>query len=87
MDAEADRRHKIAGLFCKVYERAVLLTPTEENIRIWAECTRMAPEEIEGSVQEPCELAQTFQAIGDLLKNAISCVHQWPDALSDQGHN
>ena len=47
LDAEADRRHKIAGLFCKAYERAVLLTPTEENVRIWAECTRMTQEEIE----------------------------------------
>ena len=83
LDAEADRRHKIAGLFCKAYEKAVLLTPTEENVRIWTECTRMTQEEIEDSVQESYELAQTFQTIGDLLKNAISYVHQWPDALSD----
>ena len=83
-DAEADRRGKIAGLFCKAYERAVLLTPTEENVRIWTECTRMTQEEIEDSVKDSYELAQTFQTIGDLLKNAISCVHQWPDAPSDQ---
>ena len=75
-DAEADRRHKIAGLFCKAYEKAVLLTPTEENVRIWTECTRMTREEIEDSVQDSYELAQTFQTIGDLLKNAISCVNQ-----------
>ena len=87
LDAEADRRHKIAGLFCKAYERAVLLTPTEENVRIWAECTRMTQEEIEDSVQESHELAQTFRTIGDLLKNVISCVYQWPDALSDQRQN
>ncbi len=84
LDAEADRRHKIAGLFCKAYERAVLLTPSEENVRIWAECTRMTQEEIEDSVQDSYELAQTFQTIGDLLKNAVSCVHQWPDAPSDR---
>ena len=87
LDAEADRRHKIAGLFCKAYEKAVLLTPTEENVRIWTECTRMTQEEIEDSVQESYELAQTFQTIGDLLKNAISCVHQWSDALSNQGQS
>ena len=87
LDAEADRRHKIAGLFCKAYERAVLLTPTEENVRIWTECTRMTKEDIEDSVQDSYELARTFQTIGDLLKNAISCVHQWPDALSDQGRS
>ena len=84
LDAEADRHHKIAGLFCKVYEKAVLLTPTEENVRIWTECTRMTKEDIEDSVQDSYELAQTFQTIGDLLKNAISCVHQWPDAPSDK---
>ena len=75
-DAEADRRGKIAGLFCKAYEKAVLLTPTEENVRIWTECTRMTREEIEDSVQDSYELARTFQTIGDLLKNAISCVNQ-----------
>lgn len=34
-DAESDHRHKIAALFCKAYERAVLLTPTPENVRCW----------------------------------------------------
>ena len=83
-DAEIDRRHKIAGLFCKAYERAVLLTPTEENVRIWTECTRMTREEIEDSVQDSYELAQTFQTIGDLLKNTVSCVNQRSDAPSDR---
>lgn len=87
LDAEAERRGKIAGLFCKAYEKSVLLTPTEENVRIWAVCTRMRQEEIKDSVQESYELAQTFQTIGDLLKNTISFVHQWPDALSAQGQN
>ena len=63
LDAEAERRGKIAALFCKAYERAVLLTPTLENVRIWVENTRMEPDEIEDSVQESYELAQTFQAI------------------------
>ena len=35
-------------------------------------------------MKEPYELAQTFQTIGDLLKNAISCVHQWSGAPSDK---
>lgn len=70
-DAEADRRHKIAGLFCKAYERAVLLTPTLENVRCWVNCTRMRPEEIEDSVKESYELAQVFQTIGDILKDEI----------------
>ena len=86
-DAEADRRGRIADLFCKAFEKAVLLTPTEENVLIWTECTRMTREEIEDSVQESYELAQTFQTIGDLLKNALSCVNQWPDAPSDRAQS
>ena len=62
---------KIAGLFCKAFERAVLLTPSEENVRLWVEGTRMRPDEIGDSVRESYELAQTFQTIGDILKNEI----------------
>ena len=70
-DAESDRRHKIAGLFCKAFERAVLLTPTEENVRIWAECTRMTPEEIEDSAKEAHELAEAFSTIAGVLETMI----------------
>lgn len=71
VDAEADKKGKIAGLFSKAYEKAVLLTPTLEYVRCWVEGTRMRPDEIEDSVRESYELAQTFQTIGDLLKNEI----------------
>ena len=71
MDAEIERKSKIAGIFCKAYEKAVLLTPTLDNVRCWTECTRMRPNEIADSVRESYELAQTFQTIGDLLKNEI----------------
>jgi len=69
IDAEADRRGKIASLFCKAYERAVLLTPTSENIRCWVEGTRMRPDEIEDTIKESYELAQVFQTIGDVLRH------------------
>lgn len=70
-DAESDRRHKIAGLFCKAFEKAVLLEPTEENVRIWTECTRMTREEIEDSAKEARELAETFSAIADILEQKM----------------
>jgi hypothetical protein len=70
-DAESDRRHKIAGQFCKAFEKAVLLTPTEENVRIWAECTRMTTEEIEDSVKEARELSEVFSTIGDILEQML----------------
>ena len=71
IDAEADRRGKIASLFCKAFERAVLLTPTEENVRIWVENTRMRPDEIEDSVKEARELAIVFSAIADVLEHLL----------------
>ena len=71
LDAEADRRGKIAGLFCKAFERAVLLTPTEENVRFWVEGTRMRPDEIEDSVKEARELAEVFSAIAGILETMI----------------
>ena len=71
IDAEADRRGKIASLFCKAFERAVLLTPTEANVRIWVENTRMRPDEIEDSVKEARELAEVFTAIADILEGFL----------------
>ena len=70
-DAESDRRHKIAGLFCKAFERAVLLTPTEENVRIWTQCTRMTPEEIADNAKEARELAEVFASIAGILETLL----------------
>ena len=71
LDAEADLRGKIASQFCKAFERAVLLTPTEENVRCWVEGTRMRPDEIEDSVKEARELAGVFSAIADILETML----------------
>ena len=70
-DAESDRRHKIAGLFCKAFERAVLLTPSEEDVRIWTQCTRMTPEEIEDNAREARELAEVFSSIAGILETLL----------------
>ena len=71
IDAEADRRGKIAALFCKAFERAVLLTPTEENVRIWVKNTRMRPDEIEDSIKEARELAEVFSTIAGILETML----------------
>ncbi len=71
VDAEADRRGKISGIFCKAFERALALTPTEENVRIWVECTRMRPDEIAYSAQEAQELAEVFSTIAGILKTLV----------------
>ena len=49
----------------------MLLTPTEENVRIWVENTRMRPDEIEDSVKEARELAIVFSAIADILQTFL----------------
>ena len=71
LDAEAEHRGKIAGLFCKAFERAVLLTPSEENVRLWVEGTRMRTDEIEDSVKEARELSGVFSAIADILERML----------------
>ena len=70
-DAEIDREGKIAGVFCKAYEKAVLLDPTEENVRIWAKCTRMTRDEMEDAVKESRELAEVFRTIADLMERLL----------------
>ncbi|GAA6456694.1 hypothetical protein [Flavonifractor plautii] len=70
-DAEIDRQSKIAGVFCKAYEKAVLLTPTEENVRIWVKCTRMTKEEMEDTIQESRELAGVFTSIAGLMEHLL----------------
>lgn len=71
LDAEAERRGKIAGTFSKAFEKAVLLTPTEENVRIWTECTRMRPAEIEDNIKEARELAEVFSSIAIILESLL----------------
>ena len=70
-DAEIDRQSKIAGVFCKAYETAVLLTPTEENVRIWVKCTRMTKEEMEDTIKESRELAGVFPSIAGLMEHLL----------------
>ena len=70
-DTEIDRQSKIAGVFCKAFEKAALLEPTEENVRIWAKCTRMTRDEMEDTVKESRELAEVFSAIADLMEHIL----------------
>ena len=70
-NAEIDRRGKVANLFCKAYEKAVLLTATEENVRCWTEGTRMTLEELRDTVKESREIAQMFMSIADIIEQKI----------------
>ena len=70
-NAEIDRKGKVANTFCKAYEKASLLTATEENVRCWTEGTRMTPEELQDTVKESREIAQVFAAIADIIEQKI----------------
>ena len=70
-DTEIDRQSKVAGVFCKAFEKAALLEPTEENVRIWAKCTRMTRDEMEDTIKESRELAEVFSAIADLMEHIL----------------
>ena len=70
-ESEIDRRGKVANLFCKAYEKAVLLTATEENVRCWTEGTRMTLEELRDTVKESREIAQMFMSIADIIEQKI----------------
>ncbi len=69
-DAEIDRKGKIAALFCKAYEKAVLLTPSEK-------CPLLDgrdaddPEEMQDTVKESRELAEVFRTIADIIEQKI----------------
>ena len=82
LDAEVDRRTRMANIFCKAYERAVLLTPTEENVRIWVEGTRMTPAEMESTVEDSLELAGKFTAIAEIIRTKI-LPSDWRCAFED----
>ena len=70
-NAEIDRRGKVANTFCKVYEKASLLTAAEEDVRCWTEGTRMTLEELQDTVKESREIAQVFAAIADIIEQKI----------------
>ena len=59
-NAEIDRRSKIANLYCKAFEKAILLEVSEENVRIWTDCCRMRENEIADSAKEAREIAGYF---------------------------
>ena len=70
-DAEIDRKAKIAKRFCAAYEKVNLLEVSEDNIRIWVDCTRMKPDEIADAAEESYRHSEMFREIGNILKNTV----------------
>ena len=70
-NAEIDRRSKIANQFSKVFEKAILLEVTEENVRIWTDCCRMRDNEIFDSAKEAEEISVAFAQIARIIREKI----------------
>lgn len=70
-NAEIDRKAKIANLYCKAFEKSILLEVTEENVRIWTDCCRMRENEIADSAKEAREIASYFNKIAEIIEDKI----------------
>jgi len=70
-NAEIDRRSKIANLYCKAFEKAILLEVSEENVRIWTDCCRMRENEIADSAKEAREIDGYFSQIAEIIEDKI----------------
>ena len=70
-NAEIDRRSKIANLYCKAFEKAILLDVSEENVRVWTDCCRMRENEIADSAKEAREIAALFIQIAEIIEDKI----------------
>ena len=89
-DAEADRRTRIANKFSKGFQKAILIDPSEENIRIWVECSCMTASTMEDMAKEARELETTFRTIADTLEQKIipedwRCAHGEDSTGSETG--
>lgn len=71
VDAELDRKGKIATTFSKGFEKAIQIDPSAENVRIWVETARMTPLEIDNMAKEAEELSANFALIAQIIRNDI----------------
>ena len=67
-DEETDRRSKIAGQFCKAFEKSLLLRPTAENIGYWVEFCLLQTREIKHAIDEARQLSKMYASIEAILR-------------------
>lgn len=83
-NAEIDRKSKIAKQFSKVFEKAVLLEVSEENVRIWTDCCRMRENEIFDSAKEAEEISEAFAQIAKIIREKILPEDYVPESIFDE---
>ena len=70
-NAEIDRKANIANMYCKAFEKAIMLDVSEENVRIWTDCCRMRENEIADSAKEAREIAGYFIRIAEIIEDKL----------------
>lgn len=71
-DTEIDRKTKIAKRFCAAYEKVNLLEVSEDNVRIWVDCTRMKPDEMLTLPRNPIATARCSGRSGTSSKHGTA---------------
>lgn len=68
---KTDEQTKIAKQFCAAFEKASLIDPTEENVRIWIEFAAIREALLDDMIADARLLARSFTAIADILETKI----------------
>lgn len=73
-DQKTDEQTKIAKQFCAAFEKASLIDPTEENVRIWIEFAAIREALLDDMIADAHLFARSFTAIADILETKIKSV-------------
>lgn len=68
---KTDEQTKIAKHFCAAFEKASLIDPTEENVRIWIEFAAIREALLDDMIADARLFARSFTAIADILETKI----------------
>lgn len=68
---KTDEQTKIAKQFCAAFEKASLIDPTEENVRIWIEFAAIREALLDDMIADARLFARSFTAIADILESKI----------------
>ena len=66
-----DESTRIAKGFCTAFEKALQIDPSPENIRTWLEECSITSEQLDNTIEEARQIADSFSTIADYLESTI----------------
>lgn len=66
-----DESTRIAKGFCTAFEKALQIDPSPENIRTWLEECSITSEQLDNTIEEARQIAESFSTIADYLECTI----------------